>query len=239
MKDAYYFSHDSNARNDEKILMLRAEHGLEGYGAYWILIEMMFESADTSLCHDKVKGIAYSNNIDITVLQQIIDTAITEGLFDSDGIKFWSESLIRRKDKYRQIKQQKSEAGKKGMAKRWASDNTVITEDNSVITKDNKGKERKGKESKEKKIYYAEFVSLTLTEYTKLVQEYGELATKRMITKLDNYKGSSNKKYASDYRAILSWVVDEVLKESETKQAPLGLQEYDMSNLGKREEGWQ
>ena len=148
-KEAYYFSHDANARNDEKVLMLRAEHGLEGYGIFWILIEMMFESSDTCLCHSKIKGIAVSCNIDITVLESVINTCIEEKLFDSDGEVFYSDSLIKRKAKYLDIKTKKSEAGKKGMAKRWENHNSVITDGNSVITKDNKGKESKGKESKQ------------------------------------------------------------------------------------------
>lgn len=154
-KEAYYFSHDANARNDEKILMLRAEHGMEGYGIYWALLEMMFESADTKLSHNKIKGMAVSYNIDITLLQNVINVAIAEGLFVSDGDKFWSESLVRRKDKFHDAKRKKSEAGKKGMEKRWGkakkaeNDNSVITNDNSVITKNNKGKESKVKESKD------------------------------------------------------------------------------------------
>ncbi len=31
-KDAYYFPHDCNARNDPKILALRSVFGAEGYG---------------------------------------------------------------------------------------------------------------------------------------------------------------------------------------------------------------
>jgi DnaD/phage-associated family protein len=152
-KEAYYFSHDSNARNDEKILMLRAEHGMTGYGVYWILLEMMFESADSKLSLAKIKGIAVSFNVDVTLLKEIINTAISEQLFVSDGEKFWSESLIRRKEKFHDLKAKKSAAGKKGMAKRWGNkqiDNNVITDDNTVITKNNKGKESKEKESKEK-----------------------------------------------------------------------------------------
>lgn len=155
MKDAYYFSHDSNARNDEKILMLRAEHGWTGYGIYWALVEMMFESSDTSLSLSKIKGIAVSYNIDITLLQDVINTCITEGLFSKGDDTFWSESLRRRKGKYHEIKLKRSEAGKKGMAKRWGTDSNVITEDNTVITKDNKGKESKVKERKD--IYSSSF----------------------------------------------------------------------------------
>jgi hypothetical protein len=153
MKEAYYFSHDANARQDEKILMLRAEHGWQGYGIFWALVEMMFESSDTSLHHNKTKGIAVSYNIDITVLESVINTCITEELFISDGESFWSDSLIKRKSKYKELKEKKSEAGRKGMSKRWGNqqkDNTVITDDNTVITENNKGKEMKVKESKEK-----------------------------------------------------------------------------------------
>lgn len=69
------------------------------------------------------------------------------------------------------------------------------------------------KKEKEKKENFAEFVTMTKTEYNKLVEKFGEVETQWMIDKLDNYKGSKNKKYNSDYRAILNWVVGELEKE--------------------------
>lgn len=45
-KDTFYFSHDSNAANDDKILALRMKHGWEGYGLFWALIERLRESKD-------------------------------------------------------------------------------------------------------------------------------------------------------------------------------------------------
>lgn len=68
-----------------------------------------------------------------------------------------------------------------------------------------------------KKIHYAEFVTMTEEEYNKLVDKYGEENTQKMIEKLDNYKGAKGKTYKSDYRAILNWVVDEIMKEQKTK----------------------
>lgn len=41
--DVLYFPHDSNARRDPKIIALIADHGYEGYGRFWALIEMMRE----------------------------------------------------------------------------------------------------------------------------------------------------------------------------------------------------
>jgi predicted phage replisome organizer len=65
----------------------------------------------------------------------------------------------------------------------------------------------KEKVVKPKKNNYAEFVTMTNEEHSKLISEHGEKATVEIITILDNYKGASGKKYASDYRAITNWVV--------------------------------
>lgn len=67
------------------------------------------------------------------------------------------------------------------------------------------------------KVKYAEFVSMTEEEYNKLVTKYGEEKTKRAIEILDNYKGSKGKKYVSDYRTILNWVMDRVEEEFNKK----------------------
>ena len=77
--------------------------------------------------------------------------------------------------------------------------------------------DKNDKNDKNKKIYiqYAEFVKMTEEEYNKLVAKYGEKKVKRMIEVLDNYKGATGKKYKSDYRAILNWVADKVLKEKD------------------------
>lgn len=65
---------------------------------------------------------------------------------------------------------------------------------------------------------YAELVSMTEAEYAKLIEKYGEAATLRMIEILDNYKGQGNKRYASDYRAILNWVVQRYEEEQTRRQ---------------------
>jgi len=44
-KDSYYFQHDSHARHDPKIIALINKYGLEGYGRFWVVIEMLRESS--------------------------------------------------------------------------------------------------------------------------------------------------------------------------------------------------
>ncbi|BES65872.1 hypothetical protein SANA_23110 [Gottschalkiaceae bacterium SANA] len=73
--------------------------------------------------------------------------------------------------------------------------------------KNSKVKRDKNRAPKVPKITYAENVLMTEAECQKLVDKHGQAATDWMIDALDNYKGAHGKKYASDYRAILSWVV--------------------------------
>ena len=43
-KDAFYFPHFSNARTDRKLRRVRKDLGLEGYGIYFMLLEVMLNS---------------------------------------------------------------------------------------------------------------------------------------------------------------------------------------------------
>lgn len=69
-------------------------------------------------------------------------------------------------------------------------------------------------------IRYAEFVSMTADEHQKLVDEFGETDTASLIQILDNYKGSSGKKYKSDYRAIRSWCVERLEEQKRRNSTP-------------------
>ena len=83
----------------------------------------------------------------------------------------------------------------------------VNINENIIINKNNSKKDSKGKKEEEK-IHFAEFVSMTNAEYEKLVSTYGKEFADQCIKVLDNYKGACGKSYKSDYRAILSWVID-------------------------------
>ena len=73
--------------------------------------------------------------------------------------------------------------------------------------------EQQAKVDKGKKYKYAEFVTLTRDEYAKLCETHTEEGAKRMIEILDNYKGQNGRRYKSDYRAILNWVVERYNEE--------------------------
>jgi hypothetical protein len=91
---ADYFTHDSNARSDTKMIALRMKHKWEGYGLYWALIERLRDSVCYKLPID-YNVIAYDLRSDASVIKSIIKDF---GLFSftEDGECFYSESLLRR-----------------------------------------------------------------------------------------------------------------------------------------------
>lgn len=48
-KDAYYFSHDANAQDDPKLMLLINQMAMEGIGIYWCLIEKLRAEKDYCL----------------------------------------------------------------------------------------------------------------------------------------------------------------------------------------------
>jgi len=113
MKDAYYFSHDSNARNDQRIIKLRREMGAEGYGIYWMIIEILREQENYSLGidDDSIHNLAFDLRVDYGKIEEVI---LRYDLFQRDDDLFYSRSLKNRMERLDLIKQKRREAGAKG-----------------------------------------------------------------------------------------------------------------------------
>lgn len=151
-----YFSHDSNARNSERLIRLRMRHGAAGYGVYFMIIERLREEEDYMSVKD-YNVIAFDLRVDASMVKSVVEEF---GLFvfTDDGKYFYSESLSKRMLIMDTQKKRKSEGGKKAMRNRWSeeinnADNQDI--DNIVITKlqdscNNKKKRNKKKINKKK-----------------------------------------------------------------------------------------
>ena len=149
-KQAYYFSHDSNARNDEKILALRMKLGMEGYGIFWAILEKMRDNSD-HMCVKDYNTIAF----DLRVGAEKIKSTVEDfGLFQftDDGKRFYSDSFNKRMDIKETVSQKRSEAAKKRWSKAPEKEE-VNANAMQMHSKSNaiKGKESKGKEKKENK----------------------------------------------------------------------------------------
>ena len=110
-KDAFYFSHDSNARNDQRLLKIRMKHGMEGYGIYFAIVEILREQQDYILTLPDLPCIAYDLRVEIGLIEEII---FNYDLFEVDDDRFYSRSLKRRMEKLDEKRKVRAEAGRKG-----------------------------------------------------------------------------------------------------------------------------
>ncbi len=146
-----YFSHDSNARNDENIMMVRAKHWRSWYWQYFAIIEILSEAKWYKLDKNMLPAITSLYQIDNDLITTLFDTGL---LLEKDGF-IWSESLLNRMYMRDNKTKQCSEAWIKGMKKRRLkkhknNDSSNAPSDKVVITikwneiKWNKIKEKKG-----------------------------------------------------------------------------------------------
>jgi len=137
MKKSYYFSHDYNAHNDVKILFLRQQLGMEGYGIYWFIIESLANAGGRLPLKILPVLAMQMQTSEVKVLAVIKEFDLFQ-VIDED---FFSLRLIQSIDILTTIKKINSEKGKKSAAKREAKATAVEPQLNSGST--NKIKEDK------------------------------------------------------------------------------------------------
>lgn len=154
--NAYYFSHDSNAKDDPKCMLLIDQLGLEGYGIYWVLVEVLREQNGFQYPLNLVPILARRYN---TTAEKMLTVIKKYGLFEVVEDTFFSLSLIKRMDKMSISIEQKRQAGIASAEKRKllreatgvATDvQQPFNECSTIKRKEKKGNEIKGKETKEK-----------------------------------------------------------------------------------------
>lgn len=155
-KDTFYFSHDSNAFHDPKIIKLRAKHGLEGYGFYWALIEFLRNQPEYFIKVDDLELLSFHMNFDESKINQMVSTCLANGLLENKNDKIFSTSLLRRMEIADDIRKKRVLAGKKGGRPKA---NGKQNESKTKALKESKGKENKVNEIKTKeKKYQKEFL---------------------------------------------------------------------------------
>ena len=203
-KDTFYFSHDYNARNDEKIKRLIRKHGMIGYGIFWSIVEDLYNNANA--LRTDYEGIAYDLRSDCDIVASVVNDF---DLFIFNGDFFGSNSVQERLDQ----RNSKSESARKSAIYRWENANALQTQSEGNAKKERKGKEIKGKEIK---IKYKDNILLTEKENEKLVSEHGSDLVTRCYEFLSSYKIEKSYSTKSDYLTIKRWVLEAVNKTNKT-----------------------
>jgi len=170
---SYYFPHDYNAANDVKILYLRNQYGILGYGLYWFILEQLAQAG----------GILELKSVSIIAMQSGIEEKII-----IDVIKNFNLFVVT-KDSFHSVRMNVhlglrkvlSDKGKEGAKKRWGNNRVAISNANAIPFTDANAK----KEIKETK----KFVKPSQEDIKKYIKEtgYGELAANEQSIRIYDF----------------------------------------------------
>jgi len=154
-----FFSHDADMRNDLKIRGLRRKFKNDGYAVWCYLLEVLTDTEELCIDIEAMNDLLAADfDIEPDRLREIIGYCVKVGLFKREGGILYSERHRERimgvLGKARQLSERRSEAGKRGMAKRWgkpAEDNTEIANDNTEIANDNEEEKSREEEKRQEK----------------------------------------------------------------------------------------
>ena len=137
-----YFNHDSIARNDYRIIKMRSKLGMESYGIFWAVLEMLF-TEENKLCIEDYDSLAFGLQCDAKVLKQVIEDfdlfVVEDGCFYSRRLNNHIEEI-----------NNKSNKAKQNASKRWNNATAMQPHSDRNASKVNKSKVNKSKSIEER-----------------------------------------------------------------------------------------
>lgn len=208
-----YFKHFVDGSFKPTLFTIEEKFQNDGYAVWFKLLEMLGETPTLSLDFNNRSTWSYflarvhlSNAEDraLSILDMLSECHAIDSELWADKI-VWVENLASNSSGVFQ----KRGSTIPGKPEIHAQPSLSVQQDSVDDLADKKAKESK---SADTKVKYAEYVTMEQSEYETLCNQYGRICADKAIEELDNYKGSSGKAYKSDYRAILSWVIDKLRK---------------------------
>lgn len=189
MKDAYWFSHDSNARNDQKIMTMRVVEGMRGYGIFFALIEMLRDASSYQLALN-YQAIAFDLREDKELIEKII---CNYDLFTIEGDFFYSKSLKDRMLKMDKTREKRRKIGKiGGLAK---ARNLLQQKPSKHLALEKRREDKRIEESKtavpplqpSEFKSFGKYLRTTAENFTLLVKDFGMELLKQEMPNIDGW----------------------------------------------------
>lgn len=219
-----YFPLDVDIDQDDKTQLVEAIHGNTGF---YVLIKLLMKIYKEGYYYPWTESeqLLFSKrvNVDINTTQAIINDCIKYGVFSSKmhnehqiltskGIQDRFFEACKRRKSIDIIKEyllsDVSELVNVNIYSKNVDINPQAEEVNEYISTQSKGKETKEKENikKPKKNRHLDAVFLTTDEYKRLVDDYTAFVVDSKIEDLDNYIGSTGKKYKDHNKTLRGWL---------------------------------
>ena len=183
-KDAYYFPHFCNARHDRKIKRITKELGVEGYGIYFMILEVLREQSEMKYPIEDIDLLAD----EFRTSEQKVRTVICNyDLFTVDDDQmFFSPKLFLYLEPYFKMKKQRINAGRRSAEVRKMRLLEQPPNDRSATAEQSKVKKSKVKNIEERKDMFkqeiaklkGEFSSHTLKDFYNYWTELNKSQTK-------------------------------------------------------------
>lgn len=205
--ESFYFSHDYNARTDDKIKQLIRRHGMEGYGVYWAIVEDLYQNANAM--RTDCDGIAYDLRVHCDLVRSVL---FDFNLFIHDGDMFGSMSIQKRIDE----RNERSVKARQSANKRWGKPddaNAMRTQCEGNAIKERKGKEIKGNDNTDTTVSVRRFTPPTRQD----VDDYAKsemIGSNTSVDKFHDYYTANGWKVGrnamKDWRAAFrNWIKNE------------------------------
>jgi L-rhamnose mutarotase len=217
-KDAYYFSHDANAQDDPKCMVLIDQLGMEGYGIFWALIEKLRAEKDYKLPLITIEPFAKRWG---TSKEKINAVVKNYGLFIIENETFFYSERLKSSMELKSLKAKNSVNSRWDKLLQNNNDTTVLLPNTTVIQNDTiKGKESK---VKKKKIIFNDCVIFDKKEFAKYFSDWNKEKLSYYYNAALSYSDEGNK-YVNWSGAISNWAKrDELqgkIKFSQTSNQP-------------------
>lgn len=152
--NAFWFRHDNNARNDEKIAALRAEFGAAGYGVFFMLLEIMHANGTGKIAYN-LKALSYQMHESEDFVKEVIDASVELRLISVENNVIWTERMLEEIDGRSEFVKEQSRKGKLS-AKARARQKHEVNHGSTAVqpglnqnpTAGEPGEERRGEDSR-------------------------------------------------------------------------------------------
>ncbi len=116
----HWFPHENNSLTQRHLKAMRSEHGMQGYGCWWGLLEILNQQDGYKLDITDayaINELADDLRIDVGFMQRFVDDCLHKyHLLESDGQYLWSPAMITLMQPLEEKRVVLSERGKKGAA---------------------------------------------------------------------------------------------------------------------------
>ena len=198
MKNSQYLLHDCCARNNAKMLSLTADKGLEGYGAYWVLLEYLREQSDYCMPLSLLPSLAKQLG---KFTQWVEELVCNYGLFVlTDDGRFTSKGLQQRMKPLENKRKARDAKAEKAARKKAQNSNTNSSFSAAQKTKTNEKNSAKNVENTPLQLVDNERVANASLEENSIVENSIE-----EIKRKEKEATASEKESSSSGRKSSSW----------------------------------